>query len=527
MDAQKEQTGMLRQWQLLFVYNCYRVFCIVAFIALFFFTSPTFDFSDFIFGLILLTYIFWAIFFFYLQRIKLPGFNVQVLWSGTLDIIYLIILISGVNDIRSGLVILLNVTVAVLSILVPGRLAIFFAAVASSILLGVGFVHYLYDDRQMLDYFYSSGMHGIGIFATALTAWYLANRVRSSELIAEHRGIELADMQRINEYIIERLHSGVIYLGADQQIQLINTATRHFFNLQPDTEIKSLAELSTALTQKYNQFLDKINYDLRPAQTIIDSPYLRVHFFAASDSPQTAVVIFLDDMSAIAQQAQQLKLASLGRFSASIAHELRNPLGAISHAVQLFGDNQALNEEDARLKQLIINNCNRMNNVIKNVLQLSRREKSQPQIIELMPFFEQFKHEFCSHNTCNIIIETPDEPISVLFDKSQLEQILVILCDNAIHHGKNERGEAIIIIRAKQDSRTAEISISDMGRGVPQNLEHDIFEPFFSTVRTGLGMGLFIAKDLCEINQANLTLTYAREKSCFVITLNQTSEMQL
>lgn len=220
----------------------------------------------------------------------------------------------------------------------------------------------------------------------------------------------------------------------------------------------------------------------------------------------------------VAQQAQHLKLAALGRFSASIAHELRNPLGAISHAIQLLGEDNSLNEEDERLKQLIIRNCHKMNAVIKNVLQLTRREASQPQTIEVLPFLEQFKQDFCLINACNLNIKVSDKELTILFDKSQLEQVLVILCDNAIQHGKSE--VASIVIEAKTDENQTVLSISDKGKGVAKELYDEIFEPFFTTLRGGTGMGLFIARDLCEMNQARLSLEDAALGSCFAIRIN-------
>ncbi|WP_131781875.1 sensor histidine kinase [Legionella gresilensis] len=510
-----------KSWQLLQLYNFFRLFCILIFLFIFWY-KPILDKEGWQYFIILLSYLFLSLIDLFCAKIKFPAFEKQVMLFGCLDIVFVAGLISFTGEIQSNFAILLNVTVAALSILVPGALVLFFAALASILLLLINVIEYGYNESSSITVFYISGLHGISIFATAIAVWYLASRVRISETIAHRRGTQLANMQRMNEYIIERLHSGVIFVNINRAIYFINTAARHFFNLTETEDVAELKQISHILDEKCQQFLQKIQFDNRPVQTIIEVPHLRVHFFASSVGVETAILIFLDDLSAVAQQAQQLKLSSLGRFSASIAHELRNPLGAISHAVQLMGETTSLSEEDLRLKELIINNCNRMNGVIKNVLQLSRREPAHPQVIDFIPFINQFKQDFSVYNQCNMVIEIPDmEIVNFMFDKSQLEQILVILCENAIQHGSMD-GETTIIIKVKQTQLKTEVIICDEGKGVPEHLQEAIFEPFFSTKRTGFGMGLFIAKELCEINQARLLLKPSAKGCCFAITIEQT-----
>lgn len=385
-------------------------------------------------------------------------------------------------------------------------------------LLGIHILEYVYLDSSTNDIF-NSGVHGAGLFATALTAWYLAHRVQLTEIIAQSRSRKLQNIQQINEYIVERLHSGVIYINEDSNVELINTAARHFLIKKPRA-IVFLPEISIELYNKYRSFTEQLTFGGNSWKTMLEDPPLKVNFLAVNGNTRTAVLIFLEDLSLITQQAQQMKLASLGRLSASIAHELRNPLGAISHAVQLMGEGGCMDEEDSRLKQLIINNCNRMNQAIKNVLQLSRGEPSKPESIDLNIFLESFRSDFMISHPCSIILNIEPNAL-VYFDKSQLEQILIILCDNSIKHGREESGNVNILIKVSHSSRHTEMSISDTGIGIPYSLRHDVFEPFFTTTRTGLGMGLYLAKDLCEMNNARLTLSPAAKGAVFIITMNQ------
>lgn len=513
-----------RQWRILLVYNIYRILSIFLFLGMYFFNFLNRPYS-LSFCIILVSYFILTVFFLYLWEGRILSFDKQVLISGTIDVIAVTSMLSIIGNLQSGYGILLNVTIAALSILVPGRLAIFFAALASCLLLCGSAWQFIFNNQKDLGTFFYSGIYGAGFFATSITAWYLSNWVRASENLARHRSYQLAGMQRINEYIVERLHSGIIYVDVEKEIKLINTAARQFFNIGKNHKVNYLQQVSNLLAQKFDQFLMKTKQTERLAQTTIEEPYLRVHFFATAIVNNPEVLIILEDMTYISQQAQQLKLAALGRFSASIAHELRNPLGAIAHAVQLF-DEEGLNEEDARLKQLIVNNCDRMNGVIKNVLQLSRRQQSQPQINELGPFLEQFKENFCHHKHCDLELKIPKtKSLSMVFDPSQLEQILVILCENAVQHGKDKEGNVKIVITAKSSSNKIILTVSDTGPGIPAENMDDIFEPFFTTLRTGTGMGLFIARDLCEINQARLSLLRSNKGSTFAITLNSSDEL--
>lgn len=515
----------IRQWRMLFIYNIYRIIC-VGVLMLVLLLDNRINSAYYFFALSL--YFLYSVGCLYLWRIRAFTVEQQVLWSGTMDIIWMSLLIHEMGYMQAGLGVLLNATIAVLSILMPGQLAIYFAAIATCMLLGSSALDYANGVQDSVTVFFFSGIYGAGFFATALTAWYLARWVRLSEHLVHVSGKELASMQRINEYIVERLHYGVIYVDLDANIKVINTSARQFFNREANPTGLALSSLSAPLYQKYVQFLAKRKPDQQVAQANLDTPALQVRFFSDSMAEKTPVLLLIDNMVDIAQQAQQLKLASLGRFSASIAHELRNPLGAISHAAQLMGEETPLLKEDARLKQIIMTNCNRMNNVIKNVLQLSRRDPSKPQRIKLAHFLTQFKRDFCMFHTCEMNLVIPASlKKTVVFDKSQLEQVLVILCENALDHGRDKNGDVFITLIVKYRQHRMALWVCDTGIGIANTIRHDVFEPFFSTRPASTGMGLFIAKDLCEMNQASLSLEDSKQGCCAVILFNEQKEIKV
>jgi two-component system sensor histidine kinase PilS (NtrC family) len=241
-------------------------------------------------------------------------------------------------------------------------------------------------------------------------------------------------------------------------------------------------------------------------------------------------LIYLEDSSVMAQQAQQMKLASLGRLAAGVAHEIRNPLGAISHAGQLLSESPQLEGPDKRLTEIIQTQSRRMNRIIENVLQLSRRAHSNPQHIRLQSWLEHFASEFAQErhvdaHSIAVDINPPDMEIHV--DPTQLQQVLTNLCDNGVRHSADHPGLPKVELRGgvTRESGGPFLDVIDHGSGIPpENAEH-IFEPFFTTETTGTGLGLYIARELCEINRARLSyLPVPTGGSCFRINFSNVGQ---
>lgn len=226
------------------------------------------------------------------------------------------------------------------------------------------------------------------------------------------------------------------------------------------------------------------------------------------------------------QQAQQLKLASLGRLTASIAHELRNPLGAVGYAGQLLKESKTLSDEEQRLTEIIVTNVTRMNGVIKNVLQLSRRENTQAEAFMLKPWLQQFVADLHqqSRETLDIKLEVATDDLIVKMDVSQLHQVLTNVCENGLRYSKRQQGDARLHLRAGilGSTRMAYLDVEDFGAGIPLEVQDQLFEPFYTSERLGTGLGLYIAKELCEANQAQLECMLTGDTgTCFRITLPQ------
>jgi two-component system sensor histidine kinase PilS (NtrC family) len=219
----------------------------------------------------------------------------------------------------------------------------------------------------------------------------------------------------------------------------------------------------------------------------------------------------LEDTSVIAERLQQSKLAALGRLSASIAHEIRNPVGSMSHAAQLLRESPSLDTQDRRLTEIITDNGARVSTIINNILQLSRREAIRQERVDLNAWLKTFLGEFCQ--TLQLpedVVQTTLSPLQldVRVDPSHLQQVVWNLGENALKYGLREEK------RIAFEMNTGRIAINNRpylevagwGPGISAADSERIFEPFFTTGSSSgsTGLGLFIARELANANGAVL-----------------------
>ena len=227
-----------------------------------------------------------------------------------------------------------------------------------------------------------------------------------------------------------------------------------------------------------------------------------------------------------------MKLASLGQLTASIAHEIRNPLGAISHAEQLLAEAANESPENKRLLEIIHTNTLRVNNIIENVLQLSRRDRSMPEHIQTRDWLASFSKEFtqsqgCETDDLRISIEPTD--ITVFMDATHLHQVLWNLCQNGLRYSVDIPGQARLQINVSvaPNSTKPVLDVIDNGPGIEPSTAQHIFEPFFTTGSSGSGLGLYISSELCSSNNARLSyIAVPTGGSCFRIEFTENPNHQ-
>lgn len=457
-------------------------------------------------------------------RLRQPGYELQATTQILVDIGVLTLLMFASNGPASGLGILLLVSIAAGSILMPGRMAFLFAAVATLAVMGEQLYSTLLDPSARPDDFTQSGFLGLALFATAGLTYLLARRIHESEALARRRGMDIANLAKLNALIVQRLQAGIIVTDHRNQVRLINETARKLLEA-PGTEANQpLTDLSPALHERLQSWRRHPDSEPSLLENIPESRSLLPHFTLLDTADGPGSLIFLEDTASMARQAQQMKLASLGRLTASIAHEIRNPLGAISHATQLLNESDALSDDDRRLVTIIGSHTRRVNAVVENVLQLSRPGTSLPQQIRLQDWLQQFVDEFSHSGICRpeqIGYAVTTDDLEVYIDPSLLHQIVWNLCLNAINHGQRQNGSTLQIRLEGSRSGSAGtvcLDIIDNGPGVPGDMTDKIFEPFFTTGRSGTGLGLYISREICESNQAHLEyLPAAGGGSCFRI----------
>jgi two-component system sensor histidine kinase PilS (NtrC family) len=386
--------------------------------------------------------------------------------------------------------------------------------------------------------FTTAGMLGVVLFVIGLSVWPIADRLRESEALVRRQEVDLANLEQLSHYIVQHLRESILVVDTEDQIRLINESAASLLNAAAAFPGALLGEASPRLLYLLETWRQRTNGVNAGAETLVSADgarMLRPHFAALGNAEPAAVLVFLEDMSLIAEKAQQLKLAALGRLSASIAHEIRNPVGAMSQAGQLLSESPQLAPEDHRLTDIITKNAERVSVIINNVLQLSRRETTQVETFELATWIEDFRDEFCEtmqwrpDQLVSINVETSPSPtgtypalalreireghdptrqtgLEVTADPTQLRQVVWNLCDNAIKYGLRNGITDVIEIRygrLKPAGRPF-LEVADRGPGVRIEDAERIFEPFFSGEHKGSGLGLFLARELAQTSGATL-----------------------
>ena len=426
---------------------------------------------------------------------------------------------SGVSG--NPLLLLLIVIVAISAISMGSATSILLAATASIVVLLRNGL--LFTELGNSDLLLSAALQGVIFFLTGIVVHRLSHRLTLSENLANSQATTMAGLEHFNKLIVQRLQTGVIVATNNHQIRFINaSAQRLLGDPSPSKGWTTDQVLPKVIADKLDDWLAHKHSNNDSVKTYNSGPKIKLSFAKLTNDNSVDSLIFLEDDRLIQQQAQNIKLSALARLTASIAHEIRNPLGSISHAAQLLLESENLDKMDAKLAQIIQSNCLRMNQIIENVLSLSSRGKAKPKLIDLSVFLQHFKDDFCYSQPDSILdidIQTPG--IAINFDHSQLTQVVSNLCINAIRYSEQKTAQQRVLLRAYTDQNNGlpQLDIIDFGPGVSDDNIYRIFEPFFTTEKTGSGLGLYLCREMCETNHTSLNYK-AKPHSCFKLTFS-------
>jgi two-component system, NtrC family, sensor histidine kinase PilS len=446
------------------------------------------------------------------RRLEWSSLRIVALVNACVDAVAIGFILYAAGGVASGLGILLVLPVLALTVLAGRRDAFLIAAVAALAVLVQQLFAGLTLATPATDYI-TAGLFGTLLFVVALATWPVANRLRESEALVRRQEVDLANMAQLSQYIVQHLRESILVIDAHDRIRLINESAAQMLgdkSAYPDALIGEASPRLLYLLESWRQRATA------PAAHIADQTFvaadgarmIRPHFAPLAALSPAPVLIFLEDTSLIEEKVQQSKLAALGRLSASIAHEIRNPVGAMSHAGQLLAESPNLTSEDHRLTQIIRTNADRVSGIIDNVQRLSRREAARIERFALAAWTEEFQEEFAATMQwprTRLTVSGAAQDIEVRVDPDQLRQILWNLCENALRHAVRDDPDQSVEIRYGRMSGSARpfLEVADRGPGVAPEHVGRIFEPFYSGGQ-GSGLGLFLARELAQSNGATL-----------------------
>jgi two-component system sensor histidine kinase PilS (NtrC family) len=444
-----------------------------------------------------------------LLKTRWPSLHAQAFIHVAFDIVAVTALLVTSGGAGSGAGLMLILPVAAVSILLSRRTATMVGAIAALCVLGQQIVLSLSGVSDTSD-LTQAGLLGGVILIAALAVAPLAGRLRESEALVRQRNLDLANLAELSQYIVERLRESLVVVDEHDRIRLINESARQILGTEAKADAL-LGEVSPrllyllAMWRQSAPVTDSVGGNLLAVDGLRE---VRPHFAPLGQGLPPPVLIFLEDLTALDDRIHQTRLAALGRLSASIAHEIRNPVGAISHAAQLMREDPGLSESSRRMSDIIQANTERVSTIIGNVQQLARREGTRPERMPLAEWIADFVEEFVStggHEQGQLEASVPDASLEVRVDPSHLRQILWNLCENAFRYSvKSAEDKVEIRIGRLAGSNRPFLEVLDRGPGIDSTISDRIFEPFFTSRTSGTGLGLFIARELAQCNRALL-----------------------
>jgi two-component system, NtrC family, sensor histidine kinase PilS len=468
--------------------------------------------------------------FWWVQRdslgVPLPALLLSLLAG---DVAFIALLMYAGGSAGGPLSILLFPQLAASGWLLRSRIAFFHAALASSVLIvldSLRLIDGLISPSQILQ----TGLVGFGYFATVGVALALGRYTKASEDLAAQRSIDVANLEQVNRLIIQDMQDGVLVVDLNGVVRGHNAqVTRLLGGFGRMRGGMRLAQFSSTLHDYWRRWQEDLAEPLPPFKIEATQRLLRVRLVRIGSGLNGGTLIYLEDLGRAQNEAQQIKLAAMGRLTASIAHEVRNPLSAINQAAQLLEEDGSVAPEGQRLLTMIRTNAKRIDRIVGEVLQLNRRDRQQPEVIALGDFMRSLVEEIVQAEGIapgGVSIQAPPD-LAAIFDRGHLNQIVWNLVRNAWQHCQKKDSSIRIMVRPGYMGDAVICELSDDGPGIPAELRAQIFEPFFTTRPGGTGLGLYIARELADSNGAALELLPKGPGANFRMTLKRAADSAL
>ncbi|MEM1190592.1 MAG: HAMP domain-containing sensor histidine kinase [Pseudomonadota bacterium] len=461
--------------------------------------------------------------------VRVQESNLGLVTMFSIDIVCLTLVSDASGGMTSGLPLLLTVTIASSAVLISKRSIATLVAALAVLAILTDTLRLVSTGAASFGSLFPAGLLGLLFFVVSGIVQIVALRLGRAEAIAVERADDLYRLQRLNEQIVQNMQTGILLVDDKARARVLNAAAGRLLDPSRPLAVeqgRELSDYSEELAQRLDNFLHTGAQRGVPFQARDDGAELIAKFQRLAGESRMQTLVFLEDYRPVAAYAQSLKLTSLGRLAASIAHEVRNPLGAISHATQLLQESATLGDDDRHLAEMILANSHRVNEIVESVLQISRREPPQTETIDLLDWIVDYRdrYQLSRETDVELTIEYVDPRARIDFDPQHLDRVLDNLVDNAVRHNfeATENHAAELRIRVDRGNGECVIDIYDDGAGVAQKDVSRLFEPFFTRSHSGSGLGLYLCRELCELNQSRIAYAPTSDgRSRFQISVQQ------
>ena len=423
------------------------------------------------------------------------------------DVVVITFIARAGGGLATGLPLLYLVTAAAAPLLLQGRLLATGVAATSVLALLLESSYQFQQGAMASREVLSAGLLGGLIFLISLLLQQIVSRMATFEQLADAATTQVATLEELNQQIIAHMSTGVARVSADGALTPVNRAAQTLLDLQHSQAV-AIDAVSPALAKAFNSWSSGQYRKAEPFKRHPESRSLMPEFVQIGHDFEPETLLFVEDYTPVNEAAQTLKLRSLGKLTASIAHEIRNPLTAISHASQLLQEDYAADSEESELFSIIHNNTLRVNEIIENILQLSRRSPPALETLDLLAWLPMFLAEYQQGLGDNdkVLLSADLPACNALVDPGNLRRVLSNLLDNGLRHAEAKSGQREVMLQLLRDPSSQQccIDVIDDGDGVPDALVDRLFEPFFTTSAQGSGLGLYLCRELCESNGGSL-----------------------
>lgn len=465
-----------------------------------------------LYGLICLAFV-------HLRRRRSFGFERQLSLHLLTDISVITLLMHLGGGIETGLGLVLIVPLAAAGMYSDTRSMLTVSATAA---IAVLMEQTLQDWGQpgLVQGYARAALLSAGFFTVAGLSHFLAKGTLVATRLAGEKAQEVVNLERINARVIQDLPYGVVVTdGGGRLLQANHQAGTLLGCSMPERgELKTCLPELEGLWQEWRAGGDN---PVRIIETANDGRRLRTRLSELDPERLEGAVIIIEDMTELEQQAMNMKLAALGRLTANLAHEIRNPLSAISHAGQLLQEDASRDPYTTKLTRIIEDNVKRLNWLVEDVLTLNRRDRVSREEVALAAFLAEFLQQFQQSEKVpdDLITLSLEDVPSIFFDRLHLHQILWNLIRNACRYCSH--GEGSIQVRTQVAGDRVNIDVYNDGPAVTPEMQMRLFEPFYTTEASGTGLGLFIARELAEANEGQLRSLPQTVGALFRLTCHQ------